>query len=560
MMLIFADRGIQSGWSADSIQSTLEGIEEKFEKCNDKLASVSVGPCSYQFQADKIERMTQDLQLLQSYASSAPDYVWETLDNPLYVDFKNNATESLSQIILDDFYTDNTIGMEEHFTVSQKGAVYSQKRVKETLTFSDFFGLPAVEHEDSMVTLENVETVNEFASLFRKDYDKMKEADIETCIRNYLTSGEFNHEAYHPARDFLSGLLDITIVKPVIEFFTGTDLITGERLTEAQKYQKMAGAIVDMFTFGQGLVAMKGAGLVGKELCKAFGKTMLVEVASSASAYTVGYGVEAMGLPPQIAWMLGAATGCIVSTAGMNLVFRNPKTGVVRECSLEEITSLEKLDASEIDIAKLGKEVPTDDLELYMRYQKEGSIEHFTDSEKKTISRIETMGITGDECEEILRARGREVNRPPIEEPEVVLPPRNESGSNAKIYNSVEYKGTVKVNGEIKDVSRKVYQRNDIDFNYFDETTGLTNLERMQAGKPPIGSDGNPVQLHHILQKEVGPIVEIREITHQEYYSQLHGLIEDGASFRNNPVLNKQYNNFRRSYWKWRAEQIIGGN
>ena len=427
MMQIFADRGIQSGWSADSIQSTLEGIEEKFEKCNDKLASVSVGPCSYQFQADKIEKMTQDLQLLQRYAGSAPDYVWDTLDNPLYVDFKNNATESLSQIILDDFYTDNTIGMEEHFTVSQKGAVYSQKRVKETLTFSDFLGLPAVEHEDSMVTLENVETVNEFASLFRKDYDKMKEADIETCIRNYLTSGEFNHEAYHPALDFLSGLLDITIVKPVIEFFTGTDLITGERLTEAQKYQKMAGAIVDMFTFGQGLVAMKGAGLVGKELCKAFGKTMLVEVASSASAYTVGYGVEAMGLPPQIAWMLGAATGCIVSTAGMNLVFRNPKTGVVRECSLEEITSLEKLDASEIDIAKLGKEVPTDDLELYMRYQKEGSIEHFTDSEKKTISRIETMGIKGDECEEILRARGKEVTRPTIEEPEAVLPPRNES-------------------------------------------------------------------------------------------------------------------------------------
>ena len=79
----------------------------------------------------------------------------------------------------------------------------------------------------------------------------------------------------------------------------------------------------------------------------------------------------------QIAWMLGAATGCIVSTAGMNLVFRNPKTGVVRECSVEEITSLEKLDASEIDITKLGKEVPADDLELYMRYRREGSIEHF---------------------------------------------------------------------------------------------------------------------------------------------------------------------------------------
>ena len=37
------------------------------------------------------------------------------------------------------------------------------------------------------------------------------------------------------------------------------------------------------------------------------------------------------------------------------------------------------------------------------------------------------MGIKGDECEEILRARGKEVTRPTIEEPEAVLPPRNET-------------------------------------------------------------------------------------------------------------------------------------
>jgi hypothetical protein len=129
----------------------------------------------------------------------------------------------------------------------------------------------------------------------------------------------------------------------------------------------------------------------------------------------------------------------------------------------------------------------------------------------------------------------------------------------SKIYTPVEYKGTVKVNGEVKDVSRRVYQRNDIDTNYFDETTGLTNLERMQAGKPPIGTDGNPVELHHVLQQEAGPMAELRELTHQQYYSQLHGLVENGASFRNNPLLNKQYNNFRYNYWKWRASLITGG-
>ena len=128
-----------------------------------------------------------------------------------------------------------------------------------------------------------------------------------------------------------------------------------------------------------------------------------------------------------------------------------------------------------------------------------------------------------------------------------------------RIYTPVEYKGTVKVNGEVKDVSRRVYQRHDIDIDYFDETTGLTNLERMQAGKPPIGSDGSPIELHHVLQQEIGPMAELREITHQIYFSQLHGLIGNGASFRNNPLLNKQYNNFRYNYWKWRASLISGG-
>ena len=176
---------------------------------------------------------------------------------------------------------------------------------------------------------------------------------------------------------------------------------------------------------------------------------------------------------PQIAWMLGAATGCIVSTAGMNLVFRNPKTGVVRECSLEEITSLEKLDASEIDIAKLGKEVPTDDLELYMRYQKEGSIEHFTDSEKKTISRIETMGIKGDECEEILRARGREVNRPPREEPEAVLPPRNESGGKggSDVIGNIITDGSHLDNGKLK--PNVTYKTGEHDYIYKTNEDGL---------------------------------------------------------------------------------------
>lgn len=110
-------------------------------------------------------------------------------------------------------------------------------------------------------------------------------------------------------------------------------------------------------------------------------------------------------------------------------------------------------------------------------------------------------------------------------------------------FKRVNFKGTVKVDGNKRDVSRRVYQRSDIDFNYIHIKTGKSNLDLMLEGKAPIGTDGRPIQLHHILQKESGPMVEIREVTHQEYKRTLHGLVENGGSFRNNKELEKQYKN-----------------
>lgn len=115
------------------------------------------------------------------------------------------------------------------------------------------------------------------------------------------------------------------------------------------------------------------------------------------------------------------------------------------------------------------------------------------------------------------------------------------------------------MNGIERDVSRRVYQRNDVDFNYVDQDTGKTNLQRMLSGKPPYGKDGKPLELHHILQSEVGPVAELHETTHQEYTRILHGLRGKGDSFRNDKELDSQYRNFKRAYWKWRAQQYLGG-
>lgn len=64
------------------------------------------------------------------------------------------------------------------------------------------------------------------------------------------------------------------------------------------------------------------------------------------------------------------------------------------------------------------------------------------------------------------------------------------------------------------------------------------------------------INLHHLIQEEPGNMLEIPESWHNKYSDVLHGLKENGQSFRNDPVLDKQYKSFRRRYWRWRAQQF----
>jgi filamentous hemagglutinin len=50
----------------------------------------------------------------------------------------------------------------------------------------------------------------------------------------------------------------------------------------------------------------------------------------------------------------------------------------------------------------------------------------------------------------------------------------------------------------------------------------MTNLQRMQEGLAPIGPDGRPINLHHMLQTQSGPIAEVTATMHQQYSRILH--------------------------------------
>ena len=86
---------------------------------------------------------------------------------------------------------------------------------------------------------------------------------------------------------------------------------------------------------------------------------------------------------------------------------------------------------------------------------------------------------------------------------------------------------------------------------------GASNLDLMRGGKAPIGPDGRAMNLHHIIGDEPGPMVELEGSVHSRYQGPLHGIIEDGQSFRKVLGLEDAYDQFRGRYWKWRASQFI---
>lgn len=225
--------------------------------------------------------------------------------------------------------------------------------------------------------------------------------NTNTFLKEHLSCGEFEHTGYHPVKDFLSGLLDITIIIPIIDCILGEDIITGERLNDFQRGMKLAGAAVYLFTLGQAM-ALTGGLEAG---AKVIAKTIAVELLSNAASYTVGYGADAIGMPLPITWMLSVVTGCTVSATVGGYLFKSPD-GTITKCSTEEAEEIIKnLDAgAEVELTGL-KALPEErrkinsfadlmtpeDAERYLKFLENGSTTGLTKEELEGIKKVDEL-------------------------------------------------------------------------------------------------------------------------------------------------------------------------
>ena len=103
-------------------------------------------------------------------------------------------------------------------------------------------------------------------------------------------------------------------------------------------------------------------------------------------------------------------------------------------------------------------------------------------------------------------------------------------------------------------INNKTALIRNIDLNYVDDATGLTNLQLMQRENAPFDSMGNRYELHHIGQRNDSPLAILTRTEHDNSF--LHTLTEnfDNPSSQNSWQTIKS--NFWKSYAKW-AERSV---
>ena len=309
-------------------------VDEALQTCDTILDEIDLG-IDYTSREKDIDRLLEGHGTLHRYIDVLNCYVDDKLDQPLKKDFKKNATETISRIHLEDFEVDNTLGLTENNYITggmgYAGTMVEQEKAK--LAFADFIGTSDGKADGNGLHMAYTNgSVEDFASIFAAQYEAMKASGAlgednnltqQEFLEQFYRQGEFTHDSSNPFLNFVSSVLDITIIKPVIEACTGEDLITGEDLTDMERGLKVVFAVVDLVTLGGAIAATKFSEMGLKEGLKAFGKTALIDFAGNTAACGVGALGETFDWPVPITMMLSLAAGITVSISGNKLLFKN---------------------------------------------------------------------------------------------------------------------------------------------------------------------------------------------------------------------------------------------
>ena len=320
------------GFSAGYTISQIRKIESCFDSCDNLLHQIGLN-LGYSSKRSKFINAIENISVIINYVDEIVYEIVGTIDIPLRDSFNSGATETISRIHVEDIETSNTIGVKEAYGKydSAKGVYVSGERVARKLKFKDFIGGGKVggKYREKFIELFKEDYENISKSI--KENDKNGVLSYDKYIEYLIKDGEFDHKVNQPFKSFVSGLLDLTIIKPIIEAYTGTDLITGEDLTDLERGLKGVGSVIDILTLGQAMTIAKGAEAgISKML-----KTVAVEGLSNVAGYTAAEISNAYDMPPLVSMIVSLGAGITASKVGCKYIIKDSSGKVIQEISEE---------------------------------------------------------------------------------------------------------------------------------------------------------------------------------------------------------------------------------
>ena len=258
------------------------------------------------------ERVADGLRVINSYVVGMPAEI-TGLDQALCAAFKGGPTQALSEVRVDELTTANIPGAEGQKLVrGGKGGPVLVDYIPETLSFGDFAGATNTGVDPLMAGV--------FGDLHREYVAAgAGSLDLDAYIEALLTSGQFDHQGYHPGRDFISAVLDVTVVWALFKAISGHDPLTGEDLRGADRGVTAIMGVVDLV--GWIFAGVTGGGSIGGAealrlgLRKAARLLLLNALATSGAVVSLEVAREA-GLPDWACVLVAMGVAVTIGAGG----------------------------------------------------------------------------------------------------------------------------------------------------------------------------------------------------------------------------------------------------
>ncbi|MBQ6464534.1 MAG: pre-toxin TG domain-containing protein [Pseudobutyrivibrio sp.] len=281
---------------------------------DDLLVDAELEGISHHDFTNEIDYSNNFLAALLDYARNLKFFALSLLDTPFMKNLRDNAVDKIEKIDINSYSTENTLG------IKQRG---SFNRATQDFNYTE---LNAITFENFIVGDSIYDVPEEFKSLttqFSNYYENVKTSLGDISEEEFLY-GLLNKDTPEmQLRKLISAVLDITIIKPLYEAFTGEDIITGQELSEMERGIKFAGAVVGLVTLGTSGILEVPLDQAAQQL----GRTLLIDVAATGVSYGTGIICDELDLPVALTVILCVAAGTVTTLTLNGIVYKKVGTG-----------------------------------------------------------------------------------------------------------------------------------------------------------------------------------------------------------------------------------------